>query len=384
MKRSIAVSLVLLLNVAGCDVDWTYALSAVFGQINLLQRTVPLDDVLANGNLTDDQLAKLELIIAARLFARDRIGLYVENSFTTYYDSGDEPVATNLSASRRDRFEPLLWTFPVVGTIPYLGYFDAAAARQRRDSLVEQGWDVFLYEIDAYNVGVISENPVLSPVLRRDDYDLADLVIHELLHATIWRANDVNFNESMATFIGRTGAGQFFSQRFPDDPDQAAAVAGSFEDADRYFEFSLGLYAELDAFYGSDLTSNAKISGRDAIFQAARDRFRTDVQPLMHTPDRFDFVQDLPVNNAFLAGIQRYNDLNDFALVFAASGQNWPVTIRVFREAAATEGDAFAYLRNWAGTPKLKRPDRPASRLIPQPADERGPCRCRLATTLTR
>ncbi len=120
MKRSVLVTLVLLLNVAGCDVDWTYALSAVFGQVNLLQRTVPLDDVLANGNLTEDQRAKVELIIAARLFARDRIGLYVENSFTTYYDSGDEPVATNLSASRRDRFEPLLWTFPVVGTIPYL------------------------------------------------------------------------------------------------------------------------------------------------------------------------------------------------------------------------------------------------------------------------
>ena len=108
---------------------------------------------------------------------------------------------------------------------------------------------------------------------ERNELDLIDTVIHELLHSTIWRPSDTSFNESLATFFGRRGAQTYLAARYPDEPEQLAEAAQRFADTDRYRDFALALYHDLDAFYSSDLTSDAKTAGREAIYQDGRDRF---------------------------------------------------------------------------------------------------------------
>ena len=95
--RKCACGVVLLLAVPGCDTDWGYALTAVTGQLDLLQNTIPIDQAVAILDLTDEQRSKLELIQDVRLFARDRVGLNIENYYTTYYDAGDRPVEIAIS-----------------------------------------------------------------------------------------------------------------------------------------------------------------------------------------------------------------------------------------------------------------------------------------------
>ena len=343
--RKYACSVVLLLAVAGCGTDWGYALTAVVGQLNLLQNTIPIDQAVATLDLTAEQRSKLALIQDVRLFARDRVGLNIENYYTTYYDAGDRPVAINLSAARKDRLEPKFWNFPFVGDLPYLGFFDPAAARARADELERDGWDVFLYEIDAYSIGTFAENPVLSTVLRRDEFELADLVVHELLHATIFRLGDIAFNEQLATFVGRTAAIQFYARRFPDDPDRLRTARNGLEDADRWYAFGLEFYRELETYYAGEPGREARIAGREAIFQSARDRFVAEVRPLMHAPERFDRAAELPTNNAFILGLQRYQGrLDVFDRVFDAAGGSWPVAMALFRRAADHQGDPYEFL----------------------------------------
>ncbi len=343
--RKYACGVMLVLAVPGCDTDWGYALTAVVGQLDLLQKTIPIDQAVATLDLTDEQRSKLELIQDVRLFARDRVGLNIENSYTTYYDAGDRPVAINLSAARKDRLEPKFWNFPFVGDLPYLGFFDPAAARARADELERDGWDVFLYEIDAYSIGTFAENPVLSTVLRRDEFELADLVVHELLHATIFRLGDIAFNEQLATFVGRTAAIQFYARRFPDDPDRVRTARNGFEDTDRWYAFGLEFFRELETYYAGEPSREARIAGREAIFQSARDRFVAEVRPLMHAPERFDRAAELPTNNAFILGLQRYQGrLDVFERVFDAAGGSWPVAMALFRQAANHQGDPYDFL----------------------------------------
>lgn len=376
MRRLLALIPLLALPF-GCDTDWGYALSAVAGQFELIQHTVPIDAAIESGDLSDQQRDKLRLIRDVRAYAQTRVRLYVENYYTSFYDAGDGPVAVNVSASRRDRFEPRLWSFPFVGDLPYLGFFDPEAARRRADELEAQGWDTHSYEIDAYSLGTFIENPVLSPVLRREEYELVELVLHELAHATIGRPGDTPFNESLATFVGRAAARQYYAERLGHEPDRVLAATEGFEDIDRFFAFALDLFAELDAFYRSNGTSEAKLAGRGAIFQAARDRFVADIQPAMHAPDRFDWVPDLPTNNAFMLGIQRYHDrLDVFEAVLQAASGNWPTAIGVYRAAAAHDGDPHAYLRDWAdqngpGGPGRVKPA-PETRRTVEPT----PCHC--------
>ncbi|HVP12869.1 MAG TPA: aminopeptidase [Phycisphaerae bacterium] len=342
---------VMLASIAGCGFDVGYAIPAVFGQLNIMTNSRSVEEVLAGDQLSPDHRAKLELVMDVRAYARDVIGLYVDNSYTQYFDSGDRPVAYNLSASYRDRFEPLTWWFPIVGTVPQLGYFDPGLVQAKEAELTGQGFDVFVYELDAYYMGPALQNPVTSPLLDREETDLVATVIHELTHATVGRINnsaaDASFNESLATFVGRTGAVRYYQDRMPDQPDRVRMATNRFEDDDRYAGFMNDLFTQLDAYYHTDAASEEKIAGRAAIFLAARTRFAQDDQPLMHDPALFDFMQNLPINNAYVLLQHRYNlNLDVFNETFLANAENWAATLGLFRAAAAVDGDPYAFLQN--------------------------------------
>jgi predicted aminopeptidase len=355
MRKLISLVLVpVSLVLTGCDLDVPYALHAVNGQLVQSAVAVPIEDAIDSGNLSEEQVRKLQLIQEAREFARTHLGLNVDNSFQLFYDSGDQPALTNVSASQRDHFEPLLWTIPFVGTLPHLGFFDIGTAEAKKDELRAAGLDVYSYEVDAYTNGPPLQNAVLSHVLNRSDEDLVDLVIHELLHATIWRSSDASFNESLATFVGMHGALQFFEEKAGSHPGGLQAAHERYEDRSRYRAFALETYGELDAYYSSPLSPEEKIGGRDALFEAARARFIGDVQPLMNHPERYEFVKTLEINNAYLLLFRRYNlDMDVFDGVLARAG-TWSGTMRVFHAAATAEVDAYEYLRTWPGPTQRK------------------------------
>jgi predicted aminopeptidase len=347
-----SVCLLLAAVVCGCGLDLGYILPAVSGQLNIYTNLVPLDQAAEDPNLTDEQRAKIDLVRAARLFARDTIGLYVENNYADFYNSNGATVAYNLSASHADRLEPLTWSFPIAGTLPHLGYFDLAAAQARAKTLRDQGYDVYIYELDAYSLGAGLPDPLFSTMLERDEVNLVDTVIHELLHATIGRENreaiDAEFNETLATFVGRRGAIQFFESNMPDRTDLIDTATDRFEDSDRFGRFMAELYDELSAYYASTaLSREDKLEGRAAIFEAGIERFFADIHPLMNVPQNYDWVNNIPVNNAYVLLQNRYNaNLGVIEDLFVAVGGNWPVANNHYRDAAAFDGNPFDYLRN--------------------------------------
>ncbi len=346
----LACGLALVILTCGCGVDFAYLLPAAAGQVELLANSVPIEDAISAGTLTDEQIEKLKLIEDVRDYASGVIGLVVNDNYTTFYDSRGEDVAYNISACRKDSFTPRTWTFPFVGTVPYLGYFDYSQAVAKRDSLQAEGLDTMMYPIDAYSGIGYFVNPILSPMLERAELDLIDTVIHELLHNTIWRANDTSYSESLATFVGRRGTLSYIADRMADDPDKLAEATQKAEDTDRYNDFALDLYNELDAFYRSSLSSEEKVSGRDTLYQAGRDRFTSEIKPLMNIPSNYEWVKKLPANNAWMMSVRRYNlDLDVFERVFEANNGDWEASLTVF-DAASRANDAFAYLDSWSAS----------------------------------
>lgn len=351
-RRNLVYSLLATLSAlsglsAGCD-SLPYVLHAAQGQLGIQGQTEPIDAVLASGRLSAAKEAKLRLIVKVRQFAVDTIGLNVGNSYTTFYDTSGDPLAFNLSAARRDALVAKIWAFPVLGEVPYLAFFDESYMEFIEDQLKAEGYDTLTYELDAYSTLGIFEDPVRSTMLRRNELSLADTIIHELLHNTIWRPNATDFNESLATFVGRTGAVEFLRQEFGADsgwPEYAVAV---YADTDAVNDFFLELYGELEAYFASSLSAEQKIAGREAVYQAGRDRFVAEVLPTLSFPDSFAYHADLPTNNAWILAQHRYNlDLSLFAAVHAATGETWPATLDVFRAAAAAPGDPFDFLRTW-------------------------------------
>ena len=113
----------LLFFAGGCTSTAQYLIQQGIGQVSVMLGSVPIDDVLAGGKLDAETERKLRLVVAARDFAHDELGLQVGGSFSYYHETSGQPVAYNLSASRQDELRAKSWTFPIVGQINYIGYF---------------------------------------------------------------------------------------------------------------------------------------------------------------------------------------------------------------------------------------------------------------------
>ena len=82
-----------------------------------------------------------------------------------YGDVDRSAVVWVVSASDPLSFQPRTWTFPVVGSVPYLGWFNRDDARAFADELKGQGYDVDLRGADAYSTLGWFEDPILSTMV---------------------------------------------------------------------------------------------------------------------------------------------------------------------------------------------------------------------------
>ncbi len=334
----------------GCDID--YLAHLAIGQIEMLARIQPIDAAINDPSLTDVERSRLALVRDVRLFGIETIGLRETGAYTVFDPNGTEPAAYVLTAADRDRLAPYAWTFPFVGAVNYKGFFDPDRAALEALALRDAGYDVQLGRAAGFSTLGLLPDPVRQSNLGSDEIELAELILHEMAHTTIYKPSDTDFNESMATFVGRASALRFFIARHGAGSNEAVSASNRFEDKVVVDGFVARLYEDADAYYaaaherGDD--RETIIAGRQAVFASALASFETDYEPRLNNPQRWSFLRDWELNNAVILGAVRYQGvLSDFADVLDAAGGDFPAALQVFSEAAA-RSDSRSYLRQWA------------------------------------
>jgi predicted aminopeptidase len=313
-----------------------YVLRAAWEEARILARRRPIADILNDTAVEAETRAKLELVVQARGFAARELKLQVGDSYTSFSDIGRDTLALVLSASPVDQLAAYTWWFPIVGRVPYKGFFSLEAAEKERRKLESRHYDTYLRTTSAFSTLGWLPDPLLSTVLRQDSVGLVETVIHEVTHNTLFVAGQVKFNESFANFVGSVGAIEFFCARQA-APQLCRLARDRWHDTVTLSEFLDRLWNDLDALYSEDLPLETLLPRRRALLSESAERFRRDFAPRMRTPGlaRYDPTR---LNNASLiARHLYYHRLPLFKSLYHSLGDLHEVIDRV--AASVTETD---------------------------------------------
>ena len=111
--------------------------------------------------------------------------------------------------AEKDQLKLFSWSFPIVGKVTYKGFFTQEGALKEKGGLDERGYDTYLQPSGAYSTLGWLKDPIFSSMLKWDDGTLANLILHEMAHATVYFKGKTDLNEQMATFIGNQGPSIF-------------------------------------------------------------------------------------------------------------------------------------------------------------------------------
>ncbi|HVE77407.1 MAG TPA: aminopeptidase [Gemmatimonadaceae bacterium] len=331
-----------LVSPLGC-----YLSRAGWEEAKILARRRPIAELVADSATDPATRGKLRLVLQARAFARDSVGLRVNQSFTTYSRLDRDTLVLNVSAAYRDQLRRYTWWFPVVGRVPYKGYFDFDDARRLGRELEARGLDVYLWPAAAFSTLGVFNDPLLPTTLREDSLDLASTVIHELTHNTFYARGGAVFNESFAEFVGARGAAWFFRAR--GDTAAEAEVLARWSDQKVIGRFWEATYQALDsAFKAHPEDRVARLSARDTIFARARRELVFDYGPRLRTVGP-RALERFRLDNAILLMRRVYNtELGLFDAVLAREGGDLRRAVaRIIAVAKDAPEDPFGALRRW-------------------------------------
>jgi predicted aminopeptidase len=333
------VAVVAATLLAGCNIG--YIARGAYEEARILWNRKPIPQVIANSELDPLVRARLETVLAVRDFARDHLGLTVGGAYTTVSPVDKGAIVYVVMAARRDSLEPYEWWFPIVGAVPYRGYFNEDQADSLAKEMEAKGYDTMVRPAVAFSSLGFFNDPLLSNLLRLDKVELAGVITHELFHRTYFLPSNVTFDESAANYVGTRGAVEFFKQTEGDTAPDTIAARGVYDSDVKFARFLLMAQGKLLRIYTSDLSSDEKLKRRDVAFAQIKADY-AKLKPTLSGLERFDLDKE-PLNNAVLINYLIYfHDLDNFVALERINHGDLRATIqRIIDLAKAHPDDPF-------------------------------------------
>lgn len=277
------------------------------GQLNVVNNAIPLEEFLQLPTTTEEQKEKVQIILEAKAFAFDQLGINHSDNYSNIFDQEGKPSMYVVTACDPYFFKARMWKFPVVGSVPYKGFFDLEKAREEANRVKEEEQ----LEVDIRTAGGWStlgwfKDPVLSNMLNRSEGDLASLIIHELTHGTLFVKDSVTFNENLASFIGDKGAIMFLENKYGEGSKEVLEFKESLKDEVTFKNYMLQSAQHLDSVYRSMV--DKPIDEKERLKGLALEEIKTNYDTLTFASEVYQgYFKDRTPKNTFFMSMLRYN-----------------------------------------------------------------------------
>ncbi|MFW5827774.1 MAG: aminopeptidase [Alkalispirochaeta sp.] len=281
-----------------------------------------------------------------RAFAAQELGLALGDSYTTYYRTDRDHLVDVVSAAREFSFERKEWWFPIFGRFPYKGFYRREPAEGLARRLDARGWDVILRPVDAFSTLGYFKDPVVSFMADYPVARLAEIIIHESAHATLWLRSESQFNEEFATFVGRVGAERYLVDRYGADSPELRELRSRRRDQERFRTDVLELKEQLRVLY-AEPGENSLRAAKAELIDSYQQEFARRYDGRYET-EIYRFFSDITVNNAYLDLFDTYSGTIDRFYRFHAregGGRLETTVAEILRKASA-----------WERLPRRERP----------------------------
>ncbi len=177
----------------------------------------------------------------------------------------------------------------MVGNVPYLGFFDVNEARDFADELRVEGYDADVRGAAAYSsLGWSTIDPILSTMLGGGDEGvggLANVVLHESVHATFYVPGQSPLNESVAEFLGDRFAVAYLGETFGEHSNALRAYLDGARERDRHAAAFHAAHVALAKLYASPKRREQNLAETATILR--RLRAETEFSAPDHERDAF-------------------------------------------------------------------------------------------------
>lgn len=312
--RTILLFLLIFPLLTSCNLG--YLIKQGYGQIKLLSLREPIEEVLEDREVESRLKEKIRLVQEVKIFCEKALGLEVSGSYKSFVNVKGSAIAHVVSASPKDKLEPYEWHFPIIGDIPYKGFFDQEDALREKARLDDMGYDTLMQGVLAYSTLGWLGDPILSTMTRLNDVSLVYIIIHELTHQTLFLKDHVDFNERVATFIGHIGTILFIEQKKGKDSKKALLARQKFEDKKTFSRFIMESIERLESLYSMEISRQEKLKRRKRLFAAIISDFEK-TRKRLKTSSYNSFGSEGLNNAVFLAHKRYIGHLDDLNRVYS-------------------------------------------------------------------
>ena len=312
MKKAVFGILIIILTLILWQRELiAYGIGQAQGQLHILLNARPVVKVLNDPSVPDSLKQKIRLVQEIRAFAIDSLGVNDSDSYRSVYDQHGKPVLWVITACEPFSLEDKQWNFPIIGSFSYKGFFDHSKALAEKKKWQEQGYDTGIRTVNAWSTLGIFDDPILSGLLFRSEGSLANTIIHELTHATVFVKDSLKFNENLASFVGNKGAERFLAHQYGKDSPEYQEYVAALHDRRRYSEHMLRGMHQLDSLYQS-FNGNMHVATKSEKKEAQIRQILQQADTLSFSSKKYKALieklttkEELP-NNTFFKSFARY------------------------------------------------------------------------------